>query len=157
MYNRYSLFFFITDNTVVSLEPMSCIQEVAWRNTQVWLRSRDLNGQPQSSPHTLNLSICSPRTPITEQTNREESRCCNWDKLQRWGTASYSKEALIWCLLLGTLGDYTWCCSRLKCACSLVIKPLLRKTKFTEAFKAEGVEGASKFTAPPFCNCFSSN
>lgn len=85
MYNRYSLFFFLTDNTVVSLVPMSCIQEIAWKNIQVWLRSRDLNGQPQSSPHTLNLSICSPRTPITEQTNREESRCCNWDNAAEVG------------------------------------------------------------------------
>lgn len=126
--------------------------------TRVWSRSRALNGQPQSSPHTLNLSICSPRTPIMEHANREASRCCNLDN------AAEVEDSLLF-KGITNLMLIAWIFERLHLVLrhnqvhtfSLVNKPFLRKTKFTEAVKAEGVEGASHFTALRFCNCFSSN
>lgn len=61
---------------------------------------------------------------------------------QRWRTASYSKELLIRCLLLISLGDYTWCCGVQ--TFSLVF---LRKKQIYRSFK-RGSGGCLSYYCP---------
>lgn len=70
--------------------------------------TRGSNGQPKSSPCTLSLSLHSPQTPIMKHANHTESRWCNWDNTTEVGASLYAEDRLVWCLLLGTLSDYTW-------------------------------------------------
>lgn len=78
-----------------------------------------------------------------EHANREESRCCNWDNAAEVEDSLLFKGIANLMLIAWNFGRLHLVLQHIQVHMfSLVNKPLLRKTKFTQALKAGGVEGA---------------